>query len=100
MRTFFKLERVGNTYAETGLAVAAIVDANVAELAIRRPVFIQLVGNLEIVLLRVRFVVVALNPFGTARINVVQLRTPVAEDVTGPRIAAVNFVIIFPCIRG
>lgn len=99
MRTFFKLERVGNTYAETGLAIAAIVDADVAELAIRRPVFIQLVGNLEVVLLRVRFIVVAFNPFGTARINIVQLGTPVAEHVTGPRIATVDFIILFPCIR-
>lgn len=78
MRIFFKLERVGDTYAETGLAVAAIVDANVAELAVRRPVFIQLIGNLKVVLLRVRFIVVTINPFRTTRINIVQLGTPVA----------------------
>lgn len=88
-------ERVGHPNAEAGLAIAAVIDPDVANFAIRRPVIIQLIGHLHVIFLRVGFIVVAADPFRAAGIDIVQLCTPVAEDKSGPRVAAVNFVIIF-----
>ena len=83
-------ERVGHPNAEAGLTIAAVVHPDVANFTIRRPVIIQLIGHLHVIFLRVGFIVVAADPFRAAGIDIVQLCTPVAEDKSGPRVAAVS----------
>lgn len=55
-------ERVSHPNAEAGLAIAAVIDPDVANFAIRRPVIIQLIGHLHVIFLRVGFIVVAADP--------------------------------------
>lgn len=55
-------ERVSHPNAEAGLTIAAVIDPDVANFAIRRPVIIQLIGHLHVIFLRVGFIVVAADP--------------------------------------
>ena len=99
LQTRMGLEGVRYTNAETGLTVVTIVDTYVAHFTIRRPVFVELIGQLHVVLLGVRLVVVAVYSLGAAGINIVQLGTPVAHHKTGPRIATVHFIVFFAGAR-
>ena len=97
--SLYLLEGVSHTHTQTGLAFVGRFHAHVTHFEIWRPVLVPFVGQLGIIFIAIGFIVIAVQALmlivshGTARINIVQLSTPVAHRPTNPGIHFIDFII-------